>query len=142
MAVDDRMTHLTRDAQRRLFRLAERDHGLSLKAIGLDGNIPYSTLRTYASGEAIMPVPAVLKLVDVLPDYLLSYLFEPAGRLLTVKDGEDGDLDELGREAAGFVAEYVDAKSDGKVTPIENARLRQRAMRLNNSAAKVAGGGA
>jgi hypothetical protein len=81
--------------------LAERDHDLTLKAISLDSGIPYDTLRSYAARDpAMMPVSALLKLVDVVPDYLLSQLLDPVNRRLEIVSNENGDIDELGREAA------------------------------------------
>lgn len=138
MATDDRISLLVRDAQRRIFRLAERDCGLNLKAVGLDSGIPYNTIRSYASGEAIMPVPAMLKLVGVLPDELLSHLLDPVDRHLATNGSEDGDIDALGCETAGFTNEYVAAKSDGVVTSIERGRLQQRARKLAKAAKAVA----
>lgn len=135
----DRLANLVLDAQRRIFRLAERDHDLTLKAISLDSGIPYDTLRSYAARDpAMMPVSALLKLIDVVPDYLLSQMLDPVNRRLEIVSNENGDIDELGREAAGFVAEYVDAKSDGKITPIDRARLTDRAARLGDTAQQVA----
>jgi hypothetical protein len=54
---------------------------------------------------------------------MLSILLDPVGRHLSTNDKRDGDLADLGREAANFTSAYVDAVSDGKVTPIEKARL-------------------
>lgn len=130
----DRLREITLETQRDIFRLTERDHGLSRKAVSGKSAIHYDTLGTYWRGDAVMPIDQVLKLCDVVPDYLLSRLFDPVARRISVKEGEDCDMDELGREAAGFVAEYVDAKSDGKITPLEHARLRERATRLGDAA--------
>lgn len=81
-----------------------------------------------------MPVPTMLKLVGVLPDELLSHLLDPVGKHLADNGNDEGDLDALGCEAAGFTQEYVEAKSDGIVTPIERGRLKSRARRLGNLA--------
>lgn len=136
----DRLAEITLESQQRIFRLAERDHGLKLKQISIDSGIHYDTLLTYRSPDkpSMMPISALLKLVDVIPDYLLSQLLDPVHRRLEVVSNGDGDLDELGREAAGFVSDYVDAKSDGKITPIEHGRLIVRAARLSGAAKKVA----
>lgn len=137
----DRILSLTLRAQERMFRLAERDNGLSLKAISLDSGIPYDTIRSYAGhkgSQAMMPVSAVNKLAGVIPDDLLSHLFEPSDRHLAENGDEDFDADALGRETAGFTAEYVDAKSDGVVTPIERSRLRNRARRVARAAGVAA----
>lgn len=133
----DRLSSELLKAQQRIFRLANRDHGMSLKNIGSDANIHYDTLRAYASGHTAMPMLAFLKLVDVLPDYLLSQLIAPVGRTIVPTESDDGDLDALGCEAAAFTAEYVDAKRDGKISPIEHARLKERADRLSGTAERV-----
>jgi hypothetical protein len=137
MAVTDRIIAQTLETQQRIFRLSARDYGLTLKRISIDSNIPYATIRTYASGEAMMPIAALLKICDVIPDHLLSQLLDPVGRHLEVNEESDGDMDELGREAASFTAEYVNAKSDGIVTPFERSRLASRAGRLADAAGKV-----
>jgi hypothetical protein len=140
MRETDRLVALTLEAQRRIFRLCERDYNLTLKAISLDSGIPYDTLRSYARRDdtAVMPVTAVLKLCDVVPDHLLSHLLDPVARHIASNQMQDGDLDELGREAADFTSSYVHAKSDGKITPIEKGRLRSQAERLASTAGKAA----
>lgn len=137
MALADKIIAQTLESQRRIFRLASRDYDLTLKKISIDSNVPYATIRTYASGDAMMPVAVLIKLCDVVPDHLLSQLFDPVGRHLVVNEESEGDMDELGREAATFTAEYVNAKSDGIVTPLERSRLAARAGRLADAAGKV-----
>lgn len=127
----------TLEAQRDIFRLAEREHDLPRKVISAKSHISYDALGTYSRGEHVMPITEVLRLFDIIPDYLLSRLLAPVGRIFAVEEGSDGDMDELGREAAGFVAEYVDCKSDGKITPIEHTRLKQRADRLGEAVQKA-----
>jgi hypothetical protein len=135
MAINDRITLLVREAQRRIFRLAERDHGISLKIAGLDSGIPYNTIRSYASGEAVMPVPAMLKLVGVIPDDLLSYLLEPVQRHIVEDGNGDFDADALGREAHGLAGEVQQARSPDSpggtnIVPIEKQAIRSRAQRV------------
>src|SRR5690242_2692030 len=72
MRIDDEITRETRKAQRRIFRLARHDEGLTLKVISLDSGIPYSTLQGYCDGSVLMPVTAVIRLAGVIPDHLLS----------------------------------------------------------------------
>src|SRR5690242_10246419 len=98
MAHSDRIVALTLAAQERMFRLAARDHGLSLQQISRDSNIPYNTIRSWAghNGEqSVMPISAVNKLCDVIPDDLLSHLTEPGNRHIAHNSGNDGDLDAL-----------------------------------------------
>lgn len=105
MAHDDRISFVVLETQQRIFRLAERDHGLSLKAISIDSGIPYNSVRGYAAGHTVLPVPAMLKLVDVIPDDLLSHLFHPVSRHIVPVAGIDGDLDELGDKADDLATE-------------------------------------
>lgn len=129
-------------AQSRIFRLAQRDCGLCLKAISLDSGIPYATLRTYAGNkgaQAMMPVSALLKLVDVIPDELLSHILAPVNRHI-VHDDDDGCLDRLGDDADSVAAEIRKARSPHspggtEIVDIEEARIRAKALRLARKAA-------
>jgi hypothetical protein len=128
------------DAQREMFRLAEKEAGLSASAIAAKTPIPLSTLKGWRNGAA-MPAWAIGQLGAAgVPDHLLSLLLEPFGRAVVTCDGGNGDLDQLGREGAHYLAEHADAKADGVVTPIERARLGDRARRLAGAARQVACG--
>lgn len=133
----DRLTELTLAAQKALFRLAERDHDINRKNVAADSGIHYDTLGTYWRGETVMPLSAFLRLVDVIPDYLLSRLLAPVNRRLEVESEGNGNLDDLAREAACFVAEYVEAKSHGKVTPLSHNILLERAAATRDAALRV-----
>ena len=125
------------NAQARIFRLAERDHGLTLKAISLDSGIPYNTLRTYKGhngAQAMMPVSALCRLVGVIPDELLSHMFDPVNRQI-VHDDDDGCLDRLGDDADSVATEVRRARSPNSpggtdIVDIEEARIRAKALRL------------
>lgn len=79
-------------AQQRIFRLANRDHGLTLKAISLDTGIGYSTIQTWANGSSVMSVTSLFQLVGVIPNELLSLLL-PAGHVIVeVPEGIDHDI--------------------------------------------------
>lgn len=135
------ITHQTLRTQRRIFRLAAHDHGLSLKAIGIDSGIPYTTLRAYSTGAAVMPVTALIRLVGVIPDPLLSQLFGPVHRHL-VEDEDDGCLDSLGNDADEVAAEVRRARSPTSpggtdIVDIEEARIRSKALRLTRKVASA-----
>lgn len=90
--------------QERVFRLAQRDHGLTLKAISLDSGIGYTTIQSYARGEAMMSIASLYCLIGVVPDELLSLLL-PDGRLI-LRAPEAIDH----HEAAGAMRDYLAAK--------------------------------
>src|SRR5690349_10894323 len=100
MASSDRITAVTLATQRRVFRLANRDHGLTLKMISIDSGIPYNTIRSYAGNNAeqsVMSLPNFIKLCGIIPDELLSQLLDPADRHLEKdEDDEDAEFDDLG----------------------------------------------
>lgn len=129
-------------AQSRIFRLAERDHGLSFKALALDSGIPYDTLRTYAGNkgaQAMMPVSALCKLVGVIPDELLSHLLDPADRHIVPNDDDDelDDLADIADEVAREVRRARHPKSPGgtEIIAIEEERIKRKARSLRRRAA-------
>ena len=127
------------EAQRELFRLAERDFGLSIAAIAARSPLHASTIKGWREGAA-MPAWALGALGEAgVPDHLLSLVLAPFGRHVETDEVSDGDLDELSREGAHFVADHADARADGTITPGERGRLRERAQRLAAVANRVAG---
>lgn len=129
-------------AQSEMFRLAERDHGLTITALATETGINKSTLATYNHSNifqrAKMPLPVFVALCRVIPDDCTSIVLAGIGKHVGTNEGGDGCLDALGREAAGYVAEKLDAEADGVVTPIERRRLRDRARRVAARAQAVA----
>jgi hypothetical protein len=138
----DRLSEKTLEAQQDVFRLAERDYDLTKKAISSRSGIGYDSVLDYASGKTAMPIVALLKLCDVIPDHLLSHLLDPVGRYIASNETRDGDLADLGREASRFTHDFVEAVSDGNVTPIERAKLIEGARKLNSAASNLVGGAA
>jgi hypothetical protein len=129
-------------AQDRIFRLAERDHGLTLKSISLDSGIPYETLRSYRGNkgaQSMMPVSALVRLAGVIPDILLSHLLDPADRHLVPNDDDD-ELDDLGDRADEVAREVRRARhpnSPGgtEIVAIEEERIKRLARGLKRKAA-------
>lgn len=138
MANDDRISFLVLEAQRRIFRLAERDHGLHLKAISLDSGIPYNTIRSYAGNngaQSVMSVPSMLKLVGVIPDALLSHLLDPVGRHIAENTSDDGDHDTLASNCIDFVgkhsrARHPDSPGGVEIVDCEDQELRQARRKI------------
>lgn len=124
-------------AQEAMLRLAERDYQLTSKRIEAETGIPAVTLRSYKR-DTMMPLSAFVKLCRVIPDDLTSLVMEHAGKHVGTNEPGDGDIDALGREAAGFVAEKLDAEADGVVTPMERGKLKDRARRMASAALAVA----
>lgn len=126
------------EAQREMFRLAEKECGLSIPVIAARSPLHLGTLKGWRDGAA-MPLWAAGALGEAgVPDHLLSMLLAPFARHVGTDETNDGDLDALGREAAHFVADELDAKADGKVTPIERSKLKERAARIAGVARRAA----
>ena len=125
--------------QERVLRLAKRDHGLSLDVLSAETGISKTTLASYSNGTA-MPLHNAVKLAAVLPDYLVSLWFEPAGKVVLDKTtDEDVRLEQLLLESTGYSAEHVQRGLDGVICPRDREALRDRARRLAAVSQKVAG---
>lgn len=135
---DDDIVSRQKREQERMFRLAQRDHGLTLKAISLDSGLGYTTVQSYARGEAVMSIAALFKLVGVMPDELLSLLL-PDGRHI-VQAPEEIDHDKLCELATDYVAtkaaaHRVDSPEGVKIAPCEDQTLKGKVIRLRSAAA-------
>ncbi len=129
MAHDDRIQGLVLNAQSRVFRLAERDYGLTFKALSLESGIPYNSIRNYAHGETVMSLTALLKLAGVIPDVLLSQLFDPVGKVLVDAEPDDGDHDTVA-ECCDNVAQLVRrARHPASPAGVEIADCEDRTIR-------------
>lgn len=93
----DPLTVRTLEIQKDVFRLAEFDHGLTRKAIADKSGLNYDTLGTYARGQSSLPVPALIRLCDVLPDHLLSRLLDPAARHIARNEDESDPIELIER---------------------------------------------
>lgn len=130
-------------AQERMFRLAKRDHGLSIQAIHLETGIPKRTLEGWASGTT-MPAWALGALGKAgVPDYLLSLILDPFQRFVGKNETGDGIYHEAAAGATEFAQEYLSATSpngDGgaAITPREAARLGEVALRAGAKLRAVA----
>lgn len=126
--------------QERIFRIATRN-GLTLKAISLDADIPYNTIRSYAghNGEtAEMPVSAMRKLVGVVPDDLLSLLLPDGRAIVRLPDGID--LDEFEDACRDFLdtkgrAHHVDSPCGREISDCERDALARKVVPLRSAAA-------
>jgi hypothetical protein len=99
-------------------------------ALAEASRIPASTLKEWAGGSA-MPFHGAMLLAKFLPREAINMICEPAGMRLADASGEDqGNWDLVAASAAGFTAEVCAARSDGRITPSEDARLRKIARKL------------
>jgi hypothetical protein len=86
-----------------MFRLAERDHGLSINLLAKKLKLGRSTIKGWANGT-VMPAWALFKLGKEggVPDDLLSLVGEPFTRHVGTDEDGDGDLDTAGLDAGEF----------------------------------------
>lgn len=131
--LDDNITERQKRTQEIVFRLAVRDHGLTLKAISLDAGIGYTTIQSYAKGQAVMSIASMFRLVGVIPDELLSLLL-PDGRHI-VRAPEEIDHDALCELATDYVetkmaAHRADSPMGPEIAPCENDTLTGKAVKL------------
>ena len=134
---DDILVRQKRE-QARVFRLAQRDHGLTLKAISLDAKLGYTTIQSYASGQAVMSIASLFKLVGVIPDELLSLLLPDGRSIVAVPDNIDHDA--LGQWAEKYVARKMaahrkDSECEEQIGPSEKTELDGIVVQFPASAA-------
>jgi hypothetical protein len=126
MGHEDKIVSRQKAEQERVFRLAQRDYGLTLKAISLDSGLGYTTVQSYAKGEAVMSIAGLFKLVGVVPDELLSLLLPDGRSIVSVPDNIDHDA--LCQWAEGYVARKMaahrkDSECEEQIGPGEQAEL-------------------
>lgn len=98
-------------------------------ALAAASKIPDSTLKSWAAGAA-MPLHGLLTLRRFLPAAAIDMLTEPGGVRFTEIEGAEASWDAIAADAAGFVSEVCEARKDGKIDHVEDARLKQRARAL------------
>jgi hypothetical protein len=133
MQHEDNIVCRQKAGQERVFRLAQRDHGLTLKAISLDSGLGYTTVQSYAKGEAVMSIAGLFKLVGVIPDELLSLLL-PDGRQI-VQAPEEIDHDELCERMQDWLlakahAHHPESEAGREIGPNEDNLLRGKFARV------------
>lgn len=133
MSADNKISDRQKAAQERIFRLAVRDHGLTLKAISLDSGLGYTTVQSYAKGEAVMSIAALFRLVGVIPDELLSLLL-PDGRVIVQAPAEI-DHDEICEAMRDYMAEkdhahHPESEAGREIGPGEDNVLRAKFARV------------
>ena len=133
MARNSDIIRVVMDTQARIFRLAERDHGLTRKAISLDSGIAYDSICNYAKGETQMPVSALYALIGVIPNELLSLLLPTGFAIVRAPDGLDHDeLETAARDylAAKGAAHHPNSPAGREISACEQAALDRQATHL------------
>ena len=133
MPLDPKIIQTVKQTQQRIFRLAERDHGLTRKAINLDSGIDYDSVCNYAKGETQMSVGALVALVGVIPDELLSLLL-PGGRVI-VRAPESLNHDEIEEAARDYLgtkahAHRPDSPAGREISDCEQEALDRKVVSL------------
>lgn len=114
-----RMLDFIGQTQRDIFRRAQHDLQLTLKAISADSGIPASTLATYANGSTPLPLTALKGLLRIEGmGALLSALFEPEAHAL-VAASDDDDHAAYARHCARYGIAYTDARDPGSECGID-----------------------
>lgn len=127
-----------RDTQERIFRLAQRDHGLTLKAISLDSGIGYTTIQSYANGGSVMSIASLYALVGVIPDQLLSLLLPDGHQIVRADEGLDHDkIEDLCRDfvATKAKAHHVDSPAGRDLSSCEIEALNVAYLPLRGAVA-------
>jgi hypothetical protein len=127
MRLEPKIIQRTKDAQQRVFRLAERDYGLTRKAISLDAGIDYDSVCNYAKGETQMPVAVLFALIGVVPDELLSLLLPEGRSIVRVPEGIDHDAIADWAEKyqrTKLAAHREDSPMGPQIAPCEDDTLR------------------
>jgi hypothetical protein len=107
MTINRTITEQVKDRQKLVFRLAcdPSRYGMTKKAISADSTIGYDSLCDYANGETEMSLSALVRLIGVLPNELLSLLLPEGQAIVAVPDEVDHD------QLADAVAEYLAVKN-------------------------------
>ncbi|MBO9380429.1 hypothetical protein GG804_27065 [Sphingomonas histidinilytica] len=101
-----------RKAQARMFDLAARKHGITLKVIELETDISDSTSSGWASGKTGMPLDAFVTLATIegFPNALLSLPFEAARKTIADSETGESDIDDLAVAAAELLVRFAKAR--------------------------------
>lgn len=134
-------------AQKRMFRLAERDHKMSLKVIAAETGIPAGTLRGWIAGTTMMPLDGFVKIsaIDGFPNELLSLPFEHAEKSLGDAGEGETDFHDMAVQCATYLLAHVRAQhreSPGceRIVHNEEPHLRLVAEGVAEKARKVTKG--
>jgi hypothetical protein len=126
-----------------MFRLCERDYGLTTKSLSKLANIPLTTLKGWKNGTA-MPAWGLFALADAgIPDHLISLVSGPFQRSVTTNSDDGDSLDLLAQIAADLAYHYAHARHPSSpggtvIVPQEVPNLSDIADRLKAASRKAA----
>jgi hypothetical protein len=132
MSPESNITSRQKRVQQTVFREACK-RGCTLKAIAMDSGHGYTTVQTWAKGEAVMSISGLYSLVGVIDDDLLSLLL-PDGRQI-VRVPEDIDHDAIAEWASEYLAMKAaahrkDSPGGVDIVPTEREGLDRKVAQL------------
>ena len=136
MSHDDNISARQKRVQQTIFREACH-RGNTLKAIALDSGNGYTTVQSWAKGEAVMSIAGMFSLVEIIPDDLLSMLL-PDGRQI-VRVPENLDHDEIETACRDFLAakgqaHHPESPAGREIAPCEQEALNRKVVALRAAA--------
>lgn len=120
-------------------RAALEECGMSFKVIASNSGIPYTTLLSYfpdarANAEpAMMPVSALVKLIGIVPEKIISLSLPDTHQVLRVPAGVDHDEFEMGCRdylATKGMAHRPDSPAGRDISACEDDALRVARLRV------------
>lgn len=139
------MSDTTKAAQKRMFDLAERRAGMTLKVLHLETDIPTGTLKGWIDGRHIMGLDGFVAISAIkgFPNELLSLPFDAASKSICDSEPEETDLDALAKAALDVLSKYVAARhpeSPGgiRIVHSEEGDIRLSAAGYQDKSGKVA----
>lgn len=133
-----------RREQVRMFDLANRKHGLSLKVLHAETGISTSTLSGWINGTSMMPLDGFVKIAAIrdFPNELLSLVLDVGGKSVSDADGDEGDIDDAVIAAAELFLAYAKARhpdSPGSIRIVhsEQPEIQLAARRVADRCGKI-----
>lgn len=133
-----------RREQVRMFDLANRKHGLTLKVLNIETGISTSTLSGWINGTSMMPLDGFVRIAAIkdFPNELLSLVFDAAGKSVADSDEGAADVDDAVIAALEMTLAYVKARhpdSPGSIRIVhsEEPEIRMMARRVADRVGKV-----
>jgi len=133
----DQARDISIDRQRNMFRLAHRDHGITMAYLATLTGFHPKTISKWANGDSAMDLWAFVEVSKHLPDYLTSLMVEPAGKGLHALEEGEGCFDELAQLSLEYASAHLEARRSERAGWKE--RLRERADRIRAVAARLRG---